>query len=707
MVGPVFGAVLALAFAAVSYAADDNVLEEVVITAVRTPTSPSDQSRELDQARAKQLLPSLGATAYAIDAQAIEALPGGEDTPLDRVVVQVPGVSADSALSGPDFHIRNEYANVQYRLNGIRLPDGVSALGEVLDTSLVEHLEVLDGALPAQYGQRTAGVIDITTRSTFDRGGSLNLYAGSWDTLSPSLTVGGSTAGSQYFLSARYLQSAQGLENALPTVDPIHDRTTQQRLFGYGSTLVGDSSRLSVLAGEWVGEFQIPNVLGLAPLGDFGPTNLSSASLKENETDRFYFGLLALQTHDEELDTQLALFTRSASVKFFPDVDADLAFDDVASAVDRESLASGFQFDAARRLGSAHTLRGGLEASFERTKVDDRSTVLPLGVDGVPLPTPRTLNDVTSKLGSTLGGYIQDAWTLGPGWILNAGLRFDLLRQFVSASQLSPRVALLYSPSSRVSLHAGVSRYFTPPIQAEATPTDLALFRNTTQQPAVPQEDPVRPERATYYDLGGEIRPLVGLTLGLDAYYKDGRDVLDDGQFGQAVVLDQLNYARGFSRGLEGKIGYEIGSLRTYANLADEVTQVVLPVSNQYLFSDPIEFEYVASHYIHADDAQRLTASAGASWRWHALQGDLDAHYGSGLSSGFANLQHGPGYVQWNAGAAREFSPWANSRPLTVRLSVVNLFDRRYLLRSGTGIGQFAPQYGTRRGFGLRVSQRF
>ena len=105
--------------------------------------------------------------------------------------------------------------------------------------------------------------------------------------------------------------------------------------------------------------------------------------------------------------------------------------------------------------------------------------------------------------------------------------------------------------------------------------------------------------------------------------------------------------------------------------------------------------------------AQTVTASAGTSYRWHTLLASLDGIYGSGLRAGFANEQHSPGYTQWNAAIARYFDPWGSGKPLTVRLSVINLFDRSYLLRSATGVGEFAPQYGPRRGIFVALNQAF
>ena len=681
-------------------------LQEIVVTARRLGLKL--RNTQLDEARDRDLLPKLGASTYGLDQQAIDTLPLGKNTPIDKLLLQAPGVSYDSAISNPDFHVRNEYANVQYRINGIQLPDGVSALGPVLETGFIGNLNLLDGALPAQYGLRTAGVVDLTTKATFDPGGNLDLYGGTWDTLSSSIEYGGSAGSTQYFLTGRYLQSDQGLENAMSTPDPIHDRTEQGKFFGYGSTLFGDSSRLTYMSGAFIGRFQIPDVSGQAPLGDFGPANLSSTAINENETDRFYFGVVALQTQHDNIDTQLSVFTRYATVDFMPDLYYDLAFNDVASNVVRKSLLNGLQFDAADRLGDSHTLRGGLTFSIERTEVDDLATVLPLDPEGNPLPTPVALNDYTAKLGWGAGGYVQDEWRIRPDLTLNTGLRFDQINQFVSANQFSPRIALTYRPAADTLLHAGVSRYFTPPMQAQSTPNNLALFDNTTQQPAIPLDDRVQPERATYFDAGVEQRFWSDFSAGADLYYKRVTDALDDGQFGQAVVLDQFNYARGFSRGAELKFNYTAGGFRAYANVSHEITMAKEVNSNQYIIGDPVELAYLASRYTPTSDAQTISASVGASYRWRGMLASVDDIYGSGLRSGFANFEDTPQYTQWNAAIARSFDPWGNAqKPLTLRLSVINLLDRSYLLRSATGVGEFAPQYGPRRGIFAGVTQQF
>jgi outer membrane receptor protein involved in Fe transport len=80
--------------------------------------------------------------------------------------------------------------------------------------------------------------------------------------------------------------------------------------------------------------------------------------------------------------------------------------------------------------------------------------------------------------------------------------------------------------------------------------------------------------------------------------------------------------------------------------------------------------------------------------------------YGSGLPDGFANSSHDEPYVTVNLGVSHDFQAFAGAKPTTVRFDVVNLFDKVYEIRDGSGIGVFAPQFGARRGFYAGLSQK-
>ena len=669
----------------------------------------------LDRAR-DNLLPKLGASTYSISRDTIERLPQAANTPIDKVILQMPGVSYDSAVSNPSFHVRGEYANVQTRINGVVLPEGVSGLGPFLDTNFIGSMSLLTGALPAEYGLRTAGVLDITSRAFAAPSGEVSLYGGSRETFTPSFDYGGSAGNSEYFVSARGIWNDLGIENSTPGLNAIHDQTQQGKFFGYASTLLDESTRFSVISAASYSAFQIPNNPAQTPLTDF-PTPqpavpISSTALNENEYNSYYMTMASLQKHGTDGDAQLAVFSRYAEVHFVPDIFNDLAFNDVASDVTRQSTLTGMQGDGSYIVNDRHTLRAGFAVSGEQTNVTNSSTVLPdPGGGGVPPgSTPFNVTDQTSLLGWNIATYVQDEWKLTNQLTLNMGLRFDQLYQFVDANQLSPRFAIVYKPFDGTTFHAGYARYLTPPYQAQATQTNVALFANTTNQPAQFTADPVKPERAHYFDAGIDQTVLPGLTMGLDAYYKLARDMIDDGQFGAAVVLTQFNYARGYSEGGEFKLKYSNGNFNAYANFAYNITRAIDVESNQYLF-DAATLAYLQNNYHYTDDMQRMTGSAGVSYRIYDTTMTADMIYGSGLRTGelpnfVPNSLHTTPYAVINTGVAHDFRWSPDYKPVTVRFDVVNLFDQIYELRDGSGIGVFAPQYGARRGYYVGLSQK-
>ena len=71
------------------------------------------------------------------------------------MLLQAPGVAQDSF---GQVHVRGDHANVQYRINGVELPEGLSVFGQALETRFARSISLITGALPAQYGFQTAGV---------------------------------------------------------------------------------------------------------------------------------------------------------------------------------------------------------------------------------------------------------------------------------------------------------------------------------------------------------------------------------------------------------------------------------------------------------------------------------------------------------------------------------------------------------------------
>ena len=141
--------------------------------------------------RAMKSCPASAPRQYTVTREQIDSQSQGENAPFNQTVLRFPGVAQDSY---GQLHVRGEHANLQYRIDGVLLPEGISGFGQELSTRFVDNLSLITGALPAQFGYRTAGIVDIQTKSGASlEGGEFSLYGGSYDTINPSFEYGGTS----------------------------------------------------------------------------------------------------------------------------------------------------------------------------------------------------------------------------------------------------------------------------------------------------------------------------------------------------------------------------------------------------------------------------------------------------------------------------------------------------------------------------------
>ena len=663
----------------------------------------------LDEAR-NALAPDIGSNQYIISAQAIQALPLGDSTPMNQVLLQAPGVVQDSY---GQLHVRGDHANLQYRINGIMLPESIAGFGQTLDTQTIQNIKLLDGALPAQYGERTAAVIDITTKNgaQLGNGGSVGLTAGSYGTWNPNASFWGNSGNWSYFFTANYLENNIGIENPTPSKTPIHDRTNQVKAFGDITYLINNDTRLSFMFGVSNNRFQLPNNPNQTPqFGYLDITNFNSANLDERQDEQTRFGALALQGKlGDNTDYQVSATVRYSGLQYYPDDIGDLMFNGVAGQINQGDRATTLQADFATPWGGNHTLRYGLYGEFDKAYTNTDSLVFPANPDGSQASTVPfgifTGSNITAR---TWAAYVQDQWDISDNWTINYGLRGDQYDAFREESQLSPRVGVVWQATESTTVHAGYSRYFTPPQTELISSANIEAFANTTN--AVKNygnNDPLA-ERANYFDLGVSQNIGDGLTLGLDGYYRKVSRLQDEGQFGAALVYSTFNYEEGRIRGAEFSLSYDHGPWSTYFNFAYNRAMGKDVITSQYNFS-PIDLAYIADNYIHLDHDQKLTSSGGISY---AITSDTkvgaDYLFGTGLrEDGLTpNGLSLPDYFQLNLNVSHDFN-FDSFGKLHTSLALINALDRTYELRSGTGVGVGAPQYGPRRGLFVTLQKNF
>jgi outer membrane receptor for ferrienterochelin and colicins len=439
--------------------------------------------------------------------------------------------------------------------------------------------------------------------------------------------------------------------------------------------------------------------------------------LNERQHELTEYGILSWQHSEGALNWQTSLSARYTSLHFSPDLTGDLLYNGIAQDAFKNDTAIGWQTDAAFKLNDAHTVRAGLYYQHDSSTSDTTSQVLPTDPTGLQTSNvPLTIIQNGTQVQQIQSVYLQDEWKPLSPFTINYGLRYDHYSAFSSGGQLSPRINAVWEFDTGTTLHGGYSRYFTPPPFELVGSGTFTQFAGTTAVPPGSNTKDTAPiaERSNYYDFGVQQKLFdKTLTLGVDSFYEQAQHLIDEGQFGAPIVLTPFNYRYGLIGGVEFTANYSVDNFAAYLNSAWQAAHGKDVESAQFNFTQQ-QLAYIASNYIHLDHEGRVSASSGVSYLWLGTRFSVDGIFGTGLrddlvlpnGTDIPNGDHTPSYLQVNLGLSHAFEI-PGSGPLTVRFDVINVADKVYQIRSGTGVGVFAPQFGPRRGFFGGLAWRF
>ncbi|MBL6665199.1 MAG: TonB-dependent receptor [Rickettsiales bacterium] len=659
---------------------------------------------------------STGSSLFSFDQEDINNLPLGQATSLNQVLQRAPGVVTNAQNQ---IHVRGDHSGLQYRINGMMLPEGINGFGQAFDTHFVDSIDFLTGAMPAQYGFRTSGVVDIKTKDgNFANKNRSEITVGGNDTFGANQQVGGTSGRLSYYVNANYLQNSRGIESTTAARDSINNDTTQDNVFGYFSYLLEPTKKLSVIVSNSNNRYEIPNNPNQSQ--DYhldGSTITDSLDLREKQIEANRFAVVALQgIMDNGVDYQLSLFSRYSNLEFLPDYQS-LVYSGISSDLDRSSFANGIQGDYAYSLNDKNTLRAGFYAVNDRVKSFSNNNVFHCHEDddddhghghACEQEEPHVAElvaDNSVRDSQFYSLYLQNEWKALESLTLNYGARFDISHAYKNENQLSPRAGLVYDFDKKTKFHAGYSRYFTPPSVAAVSPRTLSSFEGTSNEAEVSQNDPVKAERSHYFDVGVAHKLTPSLTLALDGFYKKSKNYLDEHQFGNSRLYSPFNYGKAKSYGLEFKADYKKEDWMAYLNFSAQRVQARNINSAQYIVHEE-EYEYAHNNWVTPGHVQNYSGVIGGAYKIFDNVVAADALFGSGLATGENNKNTMPSYWQVNGSVSRNVKI-GNIDKINLRLSVLNAFDEVYQYSNGTGISVNASQFAPRRTYYLIMSKTF
>jgi hypothetical protein len=709
----------------------DTFRSEYVVVKIGTlPLSPVSLTLAVTREIALEIVSSLPAIQYKASSETyqlsrkdIEALPRGNNNDVYDVLLTIPSVIYGGLKQ---THIRQDHANQQFRIDGIPIPDTVSgSFADIVPPRAWERADIILGGMEAQYGNKTAIIVDITSKSGTKPGfGSVQVFGGSNETVNPSIEYGGAIGEKiRFYLLSSYVTTNRGIEP--PTLGKTNDHNQSEKNNTYlrGDYQHDNRNNVSWIFLNSVAKYQIPTIPNLEANSDVlallpGFTPNASQSVDQFQKENNQYSQLVWR-HDVNANHffGLGLYFRRGVADFQTDPLNALAYaDDVNTAQtasqQRVAYSGGARFDYTWVPDSHHLVKTGFQ--FDYTRANNTAQIFAFDTSsGAPVGPVITREASNQTIQTRQEFWVQDQWSLNDHWTFNLGVRGDAIQGFYNEGQVSPRVGVTYKHNQSNVFHAYYGRLFTPPNVEQVAVTQLNT-QNTTAAPDNPTGFRPRAERSHYFEVGSYHALHRKATLELTAYYKLAHYLSDAGQFGSTPLLNFFAFEQGWQRGIDGALKVQFTDNFTgRGNVAWGQCKGYGLQSGQYLLDQGEINDITSPGGVFCDHSQLITSSAVLSYRlWErtALTGQM--LYGSGLRTSEpgakTNSSHEDSYTVYNASITHTIPlPWHGQKML-LGFDVINLFDQQYFINRGEGsIGLGIAHAGMPRSYFFRAQWFF
>ena len=591
-----------------------------------------------------------------------------------------------------EVHIRGQHAEYTYYVDGVPVPSGISgSLNELFDPQVVNQIDFQTGGWDAEYGNKNAAVVNVTTR--IPSGGfhlDASSYGGSFSANGEALNASTNAGKWGFFISGT--RQATDMRREPIVFDSLHNAVENFHndgtdLFGFAKVqyVPSDHDVLNIDLNRSRTRFAVPfdsangiiddhqqDVNGFVNLG-WNHRFAESASGAGGSSELFAGAFF----RDGSLNYTPGL-TDSATFQFPGDTNHYIV------AEDRNFHTAGVKLDYTLQPHHGLEFKTGVLASYTGGH-EDFSSVTNQGSPG-----PASNSDLK---GSDVGVYAQAAIAPSDHWEIRTGVRFDNHNAPFAGNQnqVSPRVKLSVFPDPANTFWVYYGRLFLP-----TNVEDLRAITSTAQGGVA--ADPTVPERDDFYEVGYVHRFPMGVVTKLSAYHKRSSPGIDDATIPGTAILTSVNIGRVRITGIEGVVEVRPrGPVSGYVNLAlnhaygfDGVTGGFFPPSTD---STPFDL----------DHDQRLSGVASIVYSAHGFYLSATGIYGSGLTNGNPpdstygtglfdfnkSIKVDPNFIM-NASAGYTFA--VGGAVLRPQVYLDNLFDSKYALKgpffSGASLGR-------------------